>query len=242
MKTWVDFWDGDHAIFVSDRHKRHHAAAIGRDISRLVPHPAAVVLDYGCGEAHYATDVALRCGRLILCEAADHVRSALRRRLDGVANVTVIGPAAVDRLADRSVDLIVANSLVQYLSADDLVRALAVWRRKLRDTGTLVVADVVPPDTNAVVDTVALLRFGWRGGFLLAALRGLLRTLFSDYGRLRAQLGFATYDEAGFLALLAEHGFVGERLRPNFGHNQARLAFRATPARHANHHARLKVH
>jgi SAM-dependent methyltransferase len=229
MKTWIDFWDGDHAIYVNDRHKRLHAAAVGRNINRHVPSPDAVVLDHGCGEALYAIDVACCCRRLILCEAADNVREALGRRLAGVANIAVIGPAGVEGLADRSVDLIVANSLVQYLSPDDLVRLLAVWRRKLKETGALVVADIVPPDGNPLVDAAALLRFGWQNGFLLAALHGLVRTAFSDYGRLRKRLGFAMYDEAGFLSLIGKQGFRGECLRPNFGHNQARLAFRAIP-------------
>jgi SAM-dependent methyltransferase len=229
LQSWVDFWDSDHAIYVNDRHKTRHAAAIGRDIARQIALPDAVVLDYGCGEALYAVDLARCCGQLILCEAADGVRKDLLQRLAGAPNIRVLDRAGVERLADASVDLVVANSLVQYLSRADLVCLLGLWRSKLKATGALVVADVVPPHADAIVDALALLRFGWRGGFLLATVGGLARTAFSDYGQLRKTLGFAMYDEPEFLSLLAEGGFRGARLRRNFGHNQRRLAFRAVP-------------
>ena len=59
--------------------------------------------------------------------------------------------------------------------------------------GALVVADVIPPDVSPLTDASQLLGFAWRGGFLGAALAGLVRTAFSDYRKLRAQYGLSTY-------------------------------------------------
>jgi hypothetical protein len=73
-----------------------------------------------------------------------------------------------------------------------------------------------------------LLRFAWRGGFTMAALRGLARTALSEYRRTRAELGFTKYSEAEMLSLLRQHGFSARRVRPNFGHNQARMCFEAS--------------
>jgi hypothetical protein len=64
---------------------------------------------------------------------------------------------------------------------------------------------------------------------LLAALGGLVRTLFSDYRRLRARVGLTHYSEAGMLGLLSAAGFAAERAERNIGHNQARMAFVARP-------------
>jgi SAM-dependent methyltransferase len=227
VRSWIEFWDSGPAIYVSDRHKKLHAQAIARDILRCIPSPGAVVLDHGCGEALYAERVAAGCGRLFLCEAAPSVRAALARRLSGVPNVEVVDPNGVEALADGSVDLVVANSLVQYLSHDELAALLDLWRSKLSAAGVLTIADVIRPDVGPLTDAASLLRFAWQGGFLLAAVGGLVRTALSDYGRLRRQAGFSTYQEAELLALLAAHGFKGERLHPNFGHNQARMTFRA---------------
>lgn len=226
MRSWIEFWDSEHAIYVNDRHKRLHARNVGRDIARHIRAPDAIVLDHGCGEALYATDIAARCGRLILCEAAPAVRSKLAARVAGNVKVDVVGPEAVNGLPDNALDLVIANSLVQYLTRDELAMLLDGWRRKLKPGGELIVADVIPPDVNRLTDALALLRFAWSGGFLSAAIFGLVRTAFSDYGKIRSELGFAMYREGEFLSLLRTHGYDAERIHPNFGHNQTRMTFR----------------
>jgi len=227
MKSWIDYWNSDHPIYVNDRHKRLHAAAVGRDILRQVASPDAVILDHGCGEALYAEDVARGCGKLILCEAAPAVREKLARRAAGNPRISVIGAQDVANLADGSIDLIVANSLVQYLTRAELAALLDLWRGKLRPDGRLVIADVIPPDVSPLTDATALLRFGWKGGFLVPAVLGLVKTALSDYRKIRSTLGFSMYPEADFIALLGDHGLKAERIHPNFGHNQARMTFGA---------------
>jgi SAM-dependent methyltransferase len=229
VKSWVEFWDGEHAIYVSDRHKRLHARAVGRDIIRHILSPDAVVLDHGCGEANYAASVAAHCRQLYLCEAAPGLRQALTRRVAVIRNVVVLAPAEVEGFPAGTLDLVVANSLVQYLARDELASLLRTWRDKLKPSGALVVADVIPPDVSPLSDAAALLKFGWQGGFLFAALGGLVRTALSDYRKVRQQLGLSMYREADFMAFLAEHGFQATRVHPNFGHNQGRMTFRAVP-------------
>ncbi len=67
------------------------------------------------------------------------------------------------------------------------------WRR----AAALIVADVIPPGVGVLTDTIALLRYAARNGFLLAAIVGLGRTIFSRYRRLRAKLGISCYGESG---------------------------------------------
>ena len=229
-KSWVDYWNSDHPIYVNDRHKQLHAEAVGRDILSHVPSPAAVVLDHGCGEALYAEQVAQGCGQLFLCEAAPTVREKLAQRVTGNARISVIGADDVAALADASLDLIVVNSVLQYLTRDELAGLLDLWRVKLKPDGRLVIADVIPPDVNPVTDAAALLRFAWKGGFLVPAFVGLVKTTLSDYRKIRSTLGFSMYKEPEFLALLAAHGLKAERVHPNFGHNQLRMTSRAQRA------------
>ena len=104
---------------------------------------------------------------------------------------------------------------------------LALWRRLLTPGGTLIVADVIPPDVGAVSDVIALLRYAVANGFLVAALVGLVRTALSPYRKLRNQLGVARYTEPALLAKLRAAGFTGERMSRNVEHNPARMTFRA---------------
>jgi SAM-dependent methyltransferase len=228
--NWRDFWNQDTPIYVSERHKVLHYWQIANDIAGLVPSPDARVLDYGCGEALSAHRVASRCARLYLCDAAPLVRERLMQRFRNEGRITVMAPEEIDAVADGSLDLVVVNSLVQYLSLDELRRLLATWRAKLTPDGRLVLADVIPPDVSPLTDARALLSFAWRGGFLRHALIGLVRTALSEYRKIRDELGLAQYGETEMLELLRDCGFVAERRAQNIGHNQSRMAFVAKRA------------
>src|SRR5262245_48059807 len=227
VRDWTEFWDQPHSIYVNARHFDVHYRDIAHGIIALLPGPTARVLDYGCGEAIHADLVAATAAELILCEAAPSVRAKLAARFTGNPRIRVLAPEEVERLPDGSLDLIVANSLVQYIAPADLDPLLATWRRLLVPGGALIVADVIPPDDGVVTDTLALLRYAARNGFLLAAIVGIGRTVFSGYRRLRTRLGIATYGEAEFLAKLAANGLAGQRLPFNLEHNPARMTFRA---------------
>lgn len=225
--SWRDFWNGEHAIYVSPRHKMLHYRQVAADLIRQIPSPAAIVLDHGCGEALSADRVAASCSRLYLCEAAPNVREKLGASFGHIPGVAVVSPEEVAALSDATLDLVVANSLIQYLTRSELEQLLLLWRGKLKPGGRLVIADVIPPDVSPLTDASQLLAFAWRGGFLGAALAGLVRTAFSDYRKLRAEYGLSTYQEAAIVALIREAGFDAIERQPNFGHNPHRMTFRA---------------
>lgn len=226
--TWREFWNQDTPIYVNERHRRVHCATVARQIGALLPPGRPVVLDFGCGEALSAEEVATRCGRLYLCDGAELVRSRLAGRLGALDHVVVLSPEQQDEITPRSVDLVVVNSVAQYLSRDDLTGLLATWRGLLAPKGRIVIADVIPPDVGPLTDVAALLRLGAANGFLLASIAGLVRTALSDYSRVRATLGLTHYREEEMVALLSSAGFDARRHHPNMGHNQARMAFAAT--------------
>lgn len=228
MKDWVSFWDSDHPIYVNARHFDVHYRAIADDIVALIPSPAAHVLDHGCGEALHADKIAARCAALVLCEAAPTVRARVTERFKTEPKIHVLAPEKVEKLPGNSFDLVVANSLLQYLKRDELEAILITWKRILKPGGKLVVADILPHRQSIPKDALALLSFAAKNGFLIAAIFGLVRTAFSDYGRIRAQLGMSQYSEGEMLGILKGAGFNARRLEKNFGHNQQRMAFEAT--------------
>src|SRR4051794_19709814 len=118
--SWREFFDGDHALYVNERHKLLHGRMVARDVARLVGEfsPAdrkPVVLDFGCGEALEARMVAAAASRLILSDAAPGVLAGVRARFAGDPVIETLAPEEVEALAPGSVDIVVVNSLLQYL-------------------------------------------------------------------------------------------------------------------------------
>jgi hypothetical protein len=68
------------------------------------------------------------------------------RRFSDHPRIKVLSPAKIEQLTGQSIDVIVANSLVQYLTPVALDARLATWRPLLAPDGFLILADVIPPN------------------------------------------------------------------------------------------------
>lgn len=234
LMSWRDYWNQDTPIYVNARHKAVHYALIARQIAEALPAGdtamgGPAVLDFGCGEALSADVVAKRCRVLHLCDGAELVRSRLSAQFSRLGNVVVMSPEQLGEIPPASLDFIVVNSVLQYLSRADLDSLLATWRQLLKPDGQLLIADVIPHDVGPLTDVIALLKLGAQNGFFIASFFGLARTFFSDYRKTRATLGLSHYSEAEMLAILSAAGFNAHRRQPNLGHNQARMAFVGVP-------------
>ena len=230
MDEWIDYYDSTHTIYASKLHRDLHFQLIARDIIGYISSPDAVVLDYACGEALSAAKVAEACGQLILAEPAPGVRGRLIARFAPNTKIRVRSLDDVRKMPERSVDLVVMNSVAQYMTPAELDFAFAVIKRLLKPGGRLVLGDILRPEVGMPRDVIALLRFAARHGFLRDALIGLVATALSDYRQLRTKVGLQRYSEAELVAKLAAAGFTASRAHSNIGHNPWRMTF---VARHA---------
>ena len=205
-----------------------HYELIARDLLRYVPGPGARVVDYGCGDTLSARKVAARCGHLFLCESAATVRERLAARYADCPNISVISPEQLAELAPQTIDTIVVNSVIQYLSVEDFRRLLAVAREKMAGDGRLVLGDVIPRRIGPLSDAAELLKLAAANGFLLAAAVGLVRSALSSYPRVRRELGFLQFEGAELARELTQAGFAGRREPHNIGHSTVRMTFVAT--------------
>jgi SAM-dependent methyltransferase len=230
LKDWVAYYDSAHSIYVNAVHRDVHYARMAEEIARYVPSPTAAVLDYGCGEALHADRIAAACAYLTLADAAPSVRTHLIERFEGTPNIAVVSPEKVAAMPEGSFDLVVLHSVSQYLSGEEFNSIATMFHRLLKPGGLLLIGDVVPPNVPAISDAWALLRFGAGNGFFLAALAGLVRTVFSDYWQLRTKLGLTRYSEPEMVARLAQLGFAATCAPRNIGHLRSRMTFLARPA------------
>jgi len=230
MDEWIDYYDSTHTIYASKLHRDLHFQLIARDVIGYIGTPDAVVLDYACGEALSAARVADACGMLYLAEPAPGVRGRLIARFAPNTKLRVRSLEDVRKMAEQSIDLVVMNSVSQYMTPEELDGAFATIRRLLKPGGRLVVGDVLRPEVGMPRDVFALLRFAARHGFLRDALIGLISTALSDYRQLRTRVGLQRYSEADMIDKLAASGLTASRVAVNIGHNPWRMTFVARPS------------
>ncbi|MBR0794552.1 methyltransferase domain-containing protein [Bradyrhizobium jicamae] len=225
MDEWIDYYDSTHTIYASRLHRDLHFEAIARDIIGYIPSPDAVVLDYACGEALSAMKVADACAKLYLAEPAPGVRGRLIARFAPNTRIRVRSLDDLKQMEPDTVDLVVMNSVAQYMTPEELDSAFGVVRRLLKPTGRFVLGDILRPEVGMPRDVLALLRFAATHGFLRDALIGLVSTALSDYRQLRNKIGLQRYAEGEMIAKLGAAGFTATRAPENIGHNPWRMTF-----------------
>lgn len=229
--SWRRFWDRPHRIYANSRHRDFHYRRIAERLIGQIQHPRSVVLDYGCGEALHADLVAAKCATLILTDSSPTLRAGLSARFDAHPVIRVASPDEIAAGPAAQLDLIVMASVVQYMSRDELLALVAMFLPKLVPGGRLILADVIPPDLSMAADIRSLLITAREGGFLVAAVIGLVATFFSDYRRLRREVGLTCYTEKEMLKLLAQGGFEARRNAINLYFHPGRMSFIATRPR-----------
>src|SRR6201997_1498571 len=132
MDEWIDYYDSTHTIYASKLHRDLHFQLIARDIIGYINSPDTVVLDYACGEALSAARVAGACGMLYLAEPAPGVRGRLIARFAPNTKIRVRSLEDLRKMAEQSIDLVVMNSVAQYMTAEELDSAFLTVRRLLK--------------------------------------------------------------------------------------------------------------
>ncbi|MCC8964573.1 class I SAM-dependent methyltransferase [Bradyrhizobium sp. Pear76] len=225
MDEWIDYYDSTHTIYASRLHRDLHFQVIANDIIGYITSPDAVVLDYACGEALSAAKVANACTQLYLAEPAPGVRGRLVARFAPDTRIRVRSLDDLKHMDADSIDLVVMNSVAQYMTPQELDNAFDVIHRLLKPSGRFVLGDILRPEVGMIRDVVALLRFAAAHGFLRDALVGLASTALSDYRQLRTKIGLQRYREDEMIKKLGAAGFSATRAPRNIGHNPWRMTF-----------------
>lgn len=117
MDEWIDYYDSTHTIYMASKlHQDVHFKLIAQDIIGYISSPDAVVLDYACGEALSAADVAGSLQPSISPSRRASVRGRLIARFAPNTKIRVRSLDDVRTMAENSLDLVVMNSVAQYMT------------------------------------------------------------------------------------------------------------------------------
>jgi SAM-dependent methyltransferase len=232
-ESWLAYWDAPNASYVSERHKRAHYDVVFAGIRPYLPGPDGVVLDWGCGEALAAERIADISRAVLLYDAATATRERLHHLHGAHPRICILDKAAIEGMEPGSVDLIIVNSVIQYLDDRGFAQALTLFATLLRPGAALLLGDVITPGTPMLRHVTTFLGFALRRGFLPAAILGLARTSTSPYRRLQREIGLKSYAPADMLALLARHGFLVAQLPANIAVSRHRASYLARKPRPA---------
>ena len=216
---WLPYWDRleERAIFPVE------AADYVARVAATVGVPAfARVLDFGCGFGHVAALLAPGVREVAVWDASVPMRRAARRRLAHLSNVRVLAaPQPQPRTA--RFDLVLVNSVVQYMTPDEFHAWLDAAPAWLAPGGRIVLSDLLTGDVNPLRELGELLWLSARGGVLLRILReGVLE--LRHYARARRARPLSRVDLDELRRRAARLGLTMDVLARNLAYRSARTS------------------
>jgi 2-polyprenyl-3-methyl-5-hydroxy-6-metoxy-1,4-benzoquinol methylase len=218
--TWLAYWD-------TDRGERRLIEVESEDyVTRLSERvelgPKLTVLDFGCGTGIPASLLASRVGRILLWDPAGAAMETARARIANVPNAGLIDLPSIGRDHDGTFDLIVANSVVQYMSVPELEGWIRRWSDLLAPGGAIVLSDMPGGNSRFAGEMAEFLWFSMRRGVLLQALAHGFRDI-ARYRAARSARPLLRADRPMFERVAAAAGLDAEWLPVNLTFRRSRL-------------------
>lgn len=159
---WRAYWERlqERAIFPVEA-----ADYVARLAASVGIEPGARVLDVGCGFGFVAALLAARVREVVAWDASAHMRRAATRRLARHRNAHVV-PGPEPHLEGRRFDLVLVNSVAQYMTGAELDAWLARAPGLLAPRGRLVLSDLLTGPVSPLHELAELLALSARGGVL----------------------------------------------------------------------------
>lgn len=189
------------------------------------------VLDFGCGFG-YASELLAAAGADVrFWDPSPHMRQVAAERTASHPDAALCDVTQALRggaVEGAPFDLILVNSVVQYMTDAELDGWLARWRDLLAPAGRVVLSDLIDPDRGGLRDLVDLLWFGVRQGAPVSAVSGAFGSV-TGYWRTRRAAPLLRLGHADLRTRAARAGLRSTALDVNLTHFSQRWAALLVP-------------
>ena len=223
-RGWLAYFDRLGSSPVHLAQAAHYVRSLDAEVGL---EPTQRVLDVGCGAGAVAALLAPRVAEIWWWDPSPNMRSLAEGSTGDHPNARFCdlgaapsGPGDGAPLG-APFDLILVNSVAQYMAPEELRGWLPRWRRMLAPNGRVVISDLIPPSHSSSFDIVDLFRFGVRHGSPIRVVRDSLGDV-REYRRTSRDVPLVRVGIQELTAHAAEAGLETEALPRNLTHFRKR--------------------
>lgn len=161
--SWTQFYD---SLNPAMKLWEHEAAEYTRNLDTMqLDLKKMKILDFGCGCGLIAESMAVRARCVDYWDLSKTMLEAAQKRLRKHGNTRFIDLSKRDLESfSKEYDLILVNSVIQYMSFEEFEQWLLNWSRMLAMNGMLVISDIMTPETPQWTEKLDILKFWLRSG------------------------------------------------------------------------------
>ena len=212
--TWHNYWSST----PDSSYLRVEARVVATNLREHLPlEPSQTILDFGCGYGYVAEFLSEHVEHVYIWDAVEEVRESAHRRINR-ANVSI------SSAGDQDVDVILANSVIQYMDQEALGSWLVRWKDQLRSGGHIVLSDVLTTPPSLPRETLHWFLLAARNGQFAASI-GFARANASRYQAAKDSKPLTVYTPATLRALGSDAGLEMTEASSNYAFQPRRSTF-----------------
>ena len=221
-QAWDDYWErlDDKQPIFSLEAKDY----VQRFTSTFGDASHARILDFGCGFGLLSEALSPCAAEILVWDNAENMRRIAFKRLSRIDNVGFADLSSPD--SDKSAgtfDFILVNSVIQYMTFDDLCAWLQRWKGLLGPGGRLVISDIMTHKYSFVRDLMAFLAICLRNGVLMRSIVAGIREI-GNYSAVKASRPLLRLDVGKIMESAGRSDLAVDILPENLTYHYGRLS------------------
>ena len=184
-----------------------------------------IILDFGAGRGDIPLLIKDRVQKIYLFEKSKVSADILRKRFDGFQNVYILDDILE---INESPSLIIINSVIQYMSKDEVENMLSNLRKISNLKTKLIISDILPSGYTKLVDAIYLLKTSMKNGFFLKFVADMITNILHSPKLSLKTSSLQIHDEDELKQILLKHGYDSIKMERNFTYSTQRYTLYCT--------------
>lgn len=212
--AWTTYYDELAIAGTFDLFEREADFFVSRLCDAFSIDSDTVVIDFGCGFGAVAERLAARGAQLRFWDSSVIMRLKASQRLAALPQASLLDLSDPGQGPRGEADLVIVNSVAQYMTLEELVSWLQRWRTMLKPGGAIVLSDIVSPGSTLFTEVRESLRFAARQHILWRTVPRLIRESVR-YTRWRNALELLRLDQSDLSRMAKEAGLKADKRPQN---------------------------
>jgi ubiquinone/menaquinone biosynthesis C-methylase UbiE len=227
IENWTEYWEAPDKFRdrISQKNMNYFLSSIK---PFLIFERDDIILDFGCGTCELAANLNLKVKEIHCADVSKNYLSIGQQKLSAFKNIKYYlldktNYTNLSILHGYKYNKIICLSVVQYYRNIQEVEELIKNVRKIAAPGSKFLIADMPTKKPFLGDVLHLIKFSFKGGFLIPALIAIMGTKFSTYSNLYYEKGLLLFNAQKINFLMKKLGLKSRIIKDQVTLNSNRI-------------------